>query len=182
MKYDFELKKIKRKKMNKRGQFEDGLYAVVIIVVIGIILFFFNHLNHELYQSFDSNFADSDEYNTSEIRDTSKRFVELEESNMWDWAFLAIYFGIIIQMLILSFATRINIAFFWIYVLTSIIILIVGVVLSNVWIELSENPTFVDTIQRFPITNMILGNYFPVVVLALIFLVIILLFGKPPGN
>ena len=37
--------------------------------------------------------------------------------NLWDWAFLAIFIGLIIQIVMFSFATQINIAFYWIMVI-----------------------------------------------------------------
>ena len=85
-------------------------------------------------------------------------------------------------MLIFSFATKTNIAFFWIFILLGIVILIVGVVLSNIWQETASQSEFAETILRFPITNAILGTYYPTVIVAILFLGMIILFGKFPGQ
>jgi len=66
-------------------------------------------------------------------------------------------------------------------VILDIPILIVGVVLSNVWQGMVENPAFTDTLARFPITNTILGTYFPMIIVGVMFFAAIALFGKPPG-
>ena len=170
----------KREKMNKKGQIGTILIVVVTIFIVAILLFFLNHLNERIYTSFDDYFEDS-EFNNTEAHIALEKFQTLERSNMWDWVFLAVFIGLMIQMLVFSFATRINIAFFWIFILVGIVILIVGVMLSNIWQEISTTAEFADTILRFPITDAILGTYFPTVVVAFLFLGMIVLFGKFPG-
>ena len=166
---------------NKRGQFQSILLAVITIFIIGIILFFFNHMAKQVYDSFDDYFEDSD-YNDTEAHQALEKIQAVEGSNIWDWAFLAIFIGLIIQIVMFSFATRINIAFYWIMIIIDLPILIVGVVLSNVWQSLAANAEFTTTILRFPITNLLLGTYFPIAITILIFIASIILFGKRPGT
>ena len=135
----------------------------------------------QLYDSFDS-ILDKSADNNSEAHIALNKIQDVEESNIWDWAFLAIYIGLIIQIVMFSFATRINIAFYWIMVLLDLPILIVGVVLSNVWQSFVANAEFVTTISRFPITNLLLGTYYPIGVTVIIFFASIILFGKKPGQ
>ena len=166
--------------IGKRGQFESYLLAVITIVIIGIILFFFNHMSKEVYSGFNQYFETSPDYNQSEAHQAMEKFEAIESSNIWDYAFLAIFIGLIIQIVMFSFATRINIAFYWILIIVDLPVLIVGVVLSNVWQELAANTEFVTTIARFPITNLLLGTYYPLAVTFLIFIASIVLFGKRP--
>lgn len=170
-----------RLSFNKKGQFESKLYAIIIIVVIGIIFLFFNRLNNELYDGLDEWFNDSanEGNNYSEARDALSRIQDVENS-IWDYAFLAIFIGFVIQIIMFSFATRIHIAFFWIMILLDLPLLVLGVIMSNVWQELAANPEFATSIARFPITNMLLGTYFPLAVVAIIFFTSIFLFGKRP--
>jgi len=167
--------------MNKKGQFEDRLFAIILIFIIAVILFFFNHLNSQIYDSYDDWFNNSADYNNSEARDALTEIKSLEEGNMWDYAFFAIFVGFIIQIILFSFATRFNIAFYWILVLLDIPLLLVGVVLSNIWQSLVATPEFAVTITRFPITNLILGTYYPIAIVTIIFISSIILFGKRPG-
>lgn len=177
-----KLRKIERKIIkSKKGQLGSMLIAIVTIFIVGIILFFLNHLNERIYSEFDDYFEDS-KFNQTEAHVALEKFQAIERSNIWDWAFLAIFIGLMIQMLIFSFATKINIAFFWIFILVGIVILIVGVMLSNIWQETVDNPEFSDTILRFPIANALLGTYFPTVVVAFLFIGMIVLFGKFPGQ
>jgi len=167
--------------MNKKAQFQTTLLVVITIFIIGIILFFFNHLNNQLYSSLDKYLNESAEYNESEARSSVQR-IQTVENSVWDYAFLAIFIGLLIQILMFSFATRANIAFYWLLVLIDIPILIVGVVLSNIWQELAINPEFAVTITRFPITNTLLGTYFPIALTVIFFFGAVILFGKKPGG
>ena len=167
-------------KLNKKAQFESMLYVIVSIFIVAIVIFFLSHTALELYDKFDEVLGDMPDYNESEARDAIQTIKGVEETNIWDYAFLAIFIGLIIQMLLFSFATRINIAFYWIFGLLSIIILIVGVILSNIWQEVATQAEFATTILRFPITNMLLGTYYPTAIVAVLLLGMIILFGKPP--
>jgi len=163
----------------KRAQFESILLAVITIFILGIILFFFNHVNDKLYTSLDEYFEDSESLKGSYAQNVTQDIQEVDNA-AWDWAFLAIFIGLIINMLFFSFATRINVAFYWVFALLGIVILIVGVVMSNIWQEMVINPEFSETVLRFPITNMLIGSYFPTIVVAILFITMIVLFGKPP--
>ena len=165
--------------MNKKGQFQTTLVVIVTIFIIGVILFFFNHLNNALYQGFDDYFNDSAKFNESEARDAVQRIQSVDNS-VWDYAFLAIFIGLILQIVLFSFATRINIAFYWLMIILDIPLLIVGIIVSGIWQELAVQPAFSETITRFPITNALLGTYFPIVLVIIFFFGAIILFGKRP--
>ena len=137
-------------------------------------------MNKQIYDKFDEYFEEDTDLNNTEAHQALEKIQYIEGTNIWDWAFLAIFIGLIIQIVMFSFATRINIAFYWIMVILDIPILIVGVVLSNVWQSLAGNAEFATTILRFPIANLLLGTYFPIAVTVLIFFASIILFGKKP--
>ena len=174
-----KLHPIERKK--KKGQVESIIFIVINLVIIGIILFFFNHMNKQVYDKFDKYMNDSAKYNNTEAHQALRDIQGVEGSNIWDWVFLAVFIGMNIQMIILSFASRQNLAFFWIFVIIGIVILILGIALSNIWQEMVNNPEFATTLLRFPITNTILGDYFPTILTGIFFLFLIIIFGKFPG-
>lgn len=167
--------------MNKKGQFESALLGIVLIFVVAIIFFFSLRVTDELYQGLDDYFNDSSDYNSSEARDSLQRVQRVNQSS-GDWIVFAVFIGVIIQMALLSFATRINVAFYWIFAMISIVILIVGTILSNIWQEMASNAQFADTIGYFPITNTLLGSYYPTVIVGIILIFMIVLFGKPPSS
>lgn len=165
--------------MNNKAQFQTTLLVIITIFIIAIILFFFNHLNNALYSGLDEYFNDTTTFNESEARDAVQRIQRVDNS-VWDYAFLAIFIGLLIQIALFSFATRVNIAFYWLLVLLDLPILIVGVILSNIWQEVSIQPEFATTIARFPITDALLGTYFPIALTIIFFFGAVILFGKRP--
>lgn len=164
---------------DKKAQFESKLIVIITIFIIGILLFFMNHMNNKVYDQFNEYLSGS-EYNGTEAQTALSNIQELEQSSIWDYAFLAIFIGLIIQLVVFSFASRMNMIFYWLMVVIDLPILIVGVIVSNVWQELSSNAEFVTTLARFPITNSILGSYFPMAVVIIFFIVLVVMFGKPP--
>lgn len=148
----------------------------------GVILFFMNHVSNQLYESLGDRLGNMSDYEDSYARDAITTIGGIERSSIWDYAFLAIFIGLMLQMLLFSFATRISIAFYWIFAILGIIILIVGTILSSIWQEIAVTPEFATTITRFPITNSLLGTYFPIAIIAVVLLGMIILFGKPPQS
>ena len=168
------------KKINKKGQMESFLYVVITIFVIGIILFFFSHLNSKVYDKYDEWMGNETDIVDTTAHETIQKISTVEKTNLWDFAFLAIYVGLIIQLILFSFATRINLAFYWLFALLSLVMLIVGTILSATWQELSVSPEFATTLTRFPITNTLLGTYYPIGITFMIMVGMIVLFGKRP--
>jgi len=169
-------------KKNKKGQAETIILTIVTIFIIGIIVFFMNHFNETFYSAMADTFEDNDKLNNTEAHQALETFRDVERSSMWDFAFFIMFIGLMIQMMVFSFASRSNIAFFWIFIIVGVIALMLGVMLSNIWQGIAENPEFATTILRFPITNVLLGSYFPIVVTGFIFIFMIVLFGKFPGQ
>jgi len=167
------------KKMNTKAQFQSIIVVIVTIFIIGVILVFFNRLNNELYGSLDEYFNSSEKFNQTEAHLVVQDIKNIENS-VWDYAFLAIFVGFIIQIVLFSFATRINTAFYWLMVIIDIPALIIGVALSGIWQEMATNPEMVESIARFPITNTLLGTYYPIAIVAIMFISAIILFGKRP--
>lgn len=170
------------KRWNSKGQLESALLAVVMIFVIGLVIFLFSHVFDSMYTQLDNYFNSTTKYNVSEAR-TAIQDIQNAERSSWDYATIAIVIGLIIQLIVLSYATRISIVFYWLYIISSLIILTVGAVLSTTWDNLVANPAFVDTIARFPITDAILGSRFMLITSSLIIMTaVIVIFGKRPGE
>ena len=93
---------------NKKGQFVSILIAVVSIFIVAIILIFMNHVNEKLYGALEDNFEDNADLNATTADVTLEKLHDIEQSNIWDYAFLAIFIGLMIQMLIFSFASIVS--------------------------------------------------------------------------
>lgn len=174
-----ELKKIK--KMNKKADLLSLLYIVVLIFVIGVVFVMSNNLNNRLFLKIEQNLNESKTLNESTAIPAIQK-IRTKENVMWDYGFLGIFMGAIIALGLTAYSTRISPVFYWIYGIISLVVLMVAVILSNTWQKLAENPQTVDTITRFPITNFILGTYYPTIFTAILILFMVLLFGKTSDN
>ena len=168
--------------MNKRGQVAGVILAVVTLFIVGIILLFMNHLDKQIYDKLDTFMEGNDKYNATEAHDVVQQLQGVEGSRIWDYVFMAVLIGMIIQMVILAFASRTNVLFFWIYTILSLVVLLLGAILSNIWQEVAAEPEFATTLTRFPITNTVLGSYYPTIITGILFFVMIFIFGKFPGQ
>ena len=163
--------------LNKRGADIPSLFFTIIsIFAIGIILFLFSDLFLGFYSGIN-NILGNSSLESSEAQSFLDDVEEIE-SSIWDYVFLGIFVSYFILMGVLAFATRTNIIFAWIYVFASLFSFVIGVVVSNLWQSMAENPNLLDTVARFPITNLILGNFATVFISVMIFTGMILLFGK----
>ncbi len=172
MKYSFR---------NKRGDIPSMIFTIISIFLIGVLFFFTNHMTDQIYTKFDKFFNETPKYNESEAR-TALQDIHTAENNLWDYMFLLICVGMFLVMGFSAYSTRISPIFYWIYGVLAMVLLTLSTILSNIWQQMASNPEFSQSITRFPITNAILGSYYPTVVIGILVITMVFLFGKPPGG
>lgn len=151
---------------------------VLFLAIVGIIIFFISYLNVTLFTELELTLNDSN-YNNTEAHTQSTVFKEKNESRLWDYAFLGIFFGSFIAIALSAYAVKISPVFYWVYVVMALMVLTLGTILSNLWQEIATEPDFAVQVTNFPIMNSLLGSYYPMIVTAIIFFAMIILFGKP---
>lgn len=164
--------------MNKKAQVESFSVMILFIFIIAMFLFLWNSVFSGIYSGFEEALVTSsgnDSLAVEAIRD-----IQDAENSSWDYGILAIFIAYLIAMLILSFSTPVSAIFYWIYVIASMGSFIVGMLMSAIWQTWVVDPAFTTTLARFPITNTLLGTYFPMVITGIFFLILIVLFGKRP--
>jgi len=168
------------KKMNKKGDIVSIIYIIIFLAVIGIILFFISDINYRIFNEFNNTLKDTSR-NTTYVDDVLSKTVRTNNS-AWDYAFLGIFVGSLIAIVLSAYAVRISPVFYWIYGILALVMLALGTILSNVWQEMVSDPELAITITRFPITNAILGGYYPIVTVVIVVMAMVIIFGKPPGR
>ena len=67
-----------------------------------------------------------------------------------------------------------------------VVVLIVGIfmagVFSNIFYEVTNEPELVSTASQFTMTNLILGEHFPIIILVIGVIVIVILYAKSKGQ
>jgi len=162
--------------MNHKGDIPSILYFIVALFIAGVTLLVFSFIFTNLYQEVDDYLSDS-KYNDTTAHNTLQEVQNYEES-MWDYVFLAIAIGYVITLVILGFSTQVNAIFYFIYGIVVLVGLFVGVALSNTWETLVETDALSSTVARFPITDLILNNFYPLFIIVTIVITMIVLFGK----
>lgn len=168
-------------KLNSKGDIPSMILAAVLIFIVAIILIFFWQVRTPFYDTLDEYLEENEDYNDTEAHQAIQEIGDVERS-IWDYAFLALMFGVVISLIMTAFATRIHPAFFWAYIIASIVIVVLGAIISNMWQGVADNPEMAEAIAAFPITNTVLGSNFSVFIAAFMFIFIIVLFGKTPGG
>lgn len=167
--------------MNTKGDIPSILFAIIAIFIVGVLFFFVNHFDNQLFTEFEEYMNDSTTYNNSVAQEAVVDIRDAENS-IYDYAFLIVFLGYFLALALTGYSTRISPLFFWIYGVITLVGLGLGVILSNTWQQMAGNAEFTTTLARFPITNAILGTYYPVVVTGMIAIVMALLFGKNPNE
>lgn len=167
--------------MNNKGDFASIVFVVILIFVIAVVFFLINHLNREIFGEMELTVNETGKSDT-ESHTAAVEFIEFSESGVWDYAVLAIYIGCLIALALTAYGVRISPVFYWIYGILALIVLALGIILSNIWIGLSADPEFTTTLARFPITNFLLGTKAPVAFAIAITLFMVILFGKARGS
>jgi hypothetical protein len=161
---------------NKKGDIPSIIYVIVMIFALGIVLLVFSNLFSSIYGSLDTYF-DTSKYNNTVAHQTLNQ-VQVYEQSMWDYVFLAIAIGYVLMLIILGFSTQINAVFYFIYGIMAMIGLFLGVALSNAWEAMVSTDALSSTVARFPITDAILNNFYPLFITVVIVITMIMLFGK----
>ena len=165
--------------MNRKGDVQSIIFLVVTLFTIGVVIFFMSHLFSGFYSNFQNIISSNSELNSTGEASTALASIQNAEHNSWDYAFLGIFISYVMLIFILSYSTQINPVFYWIAVILAGFGLFIGVMLSNTWMKMVEQPEFADTYIRFPITNLILGSYYPTIITFISVLGLVLLFAKP---
>lgn len=164
--------------MKKQGQINSFVIMIILIFVIAMFIFMYNTIFSQLYSGFEDAIVSS-QGNGTEAQIVIQDIQDAENSS-WDYGILAIVIGFFISMIILSINTPISPIFYWIYIIASGASFLVGITFSAIWQTWAADPSFATTLARFPITNTLLGAYWPTVMTAIFFIILILLFGKRP--
>lgn len=162
---------------NKKGDFQSLVYLVVAVFIAGILMFFFSHFNSALLSAVNSEINNTYQ-NTTALTALDK--IQTWNSNIWDWAFLLLFIGHIMALCATAWFVRISPVFFWVFVFAALFCMVLGVLVSNVWQDMTMDIAFAETLSQFPKTNWILGSKFALIEAAIIAISLIFLFSKPP--
>jgi len=158
--------------MNKRADFTSIIIMIVLIfgLSIGAIIF------SKVFLDITGELKEVDRFSNNTI--TSITVAEQSAIPLLDFfiffSFIAIMIGLIVASIYIDVHPAIIIAF--------IIALIIGVFiasqLANVYGDITDESELSSTASNFKMTNIILGKYFPAILMLVGVIVIVILYGK----
>ena len=160
-------------RLGKKGFIGDAILGVVLLFVIALII----PVLYVLFSSINTSFQDN-----AQMDNTSKTLMNNSKdrfTNVWDYAFLTLFLGLAIALMITSYVLQSNPGmFFIILVIVSIIAGVAGY-LANAFSDVMSNNTILGaSSDNFPITVFILDHYM-LSVIVIVFLMLIVFFAKP---
>jgi len=158
--------------MNKRGDFTTIIIMVVLILglAIGSIIFYrvFNDISNELKEV--PQFSNKT-INTIETAQTSA-------PKLLDFFIFFVLVSFFVGLIIASIYIDVNPAVVIVFIVALVIAVVLAGQVSNVFDAFSTQDELVDSVAEFPMTSMILGSNFPIIILVIGMVVIVILYGK----
>lgn len=153
-------------KKNKKGSFVDLfifiIFAFILVVVIGFVLYIFDVAEDGLHDAMDDMTFGDGTTNTSDVIDVSVGATTTSLTALY-WLSVLIIFGMILGIFIGSYMVTTKPVFFVPYLFIWIIAIIVAVPISNTYETLSATPELASTYAKFVGSNFIL-NHLPMIV------------------
>jgi F0F1-type ATP synthase assembly protein I len=151
---------------NKRGGFTDlflfMIFAFILVVVIGILLYTFGRVETQLHTTMDDMSFGDGTTNTSQVIVDSVGATNISLSALY-WLSVFIMFGMILGIFIGSYLVTTKPVFFIPYLFIWIIAIIVSVPISNSYETISATDELASTYTNFVGANFLLGNL-PIIV------------------
>jgi len=138
--------------MNKRGGIFDIFTAMGIFLAVALIGFIAAKVGGDVLGAIQ----DAGISNSTVVNDTLT--AGIATSQMGDVVFLIIFAGYILALLVTSLATNFHPAFFFIFVILSILGVVIAAPISNAYSAIVDAPAFESMIPMFPVTDMIMTN------------------------
>lgn len=143
-------------KLNKKGGFVEIFMAIALFFIMGFILLISARVTGDVLGGLQGAGIINETASGGVVNDTINDMTYLAEHS--DFLFLIIFAGYLLVLILTSLATEFNPAYFFIFLLLSIIGVVVSVPFSNAYQELAASSAFSSLAGNFTITNMILGN------------------------
>lgn len=165
--------------MDKKGQivFEDIFYALAMMFFVGIFIFIlyfaFNQAKPELGTILDSNLPDG--YTGQNATTTLNKISSTIQ--MFDVLFPFLIIGLIIMLMVSAMMIQSHPVFFVVTIIILGVAVLLGVIFSNTYQQITEDANFSDTVDDFPITNIFM-KYLPVIIGVIVLITAVVLFAK----
>lgn len=162
--------------MNKRGDFTTILILIALILglAIGSIIFY------KVFYEISEQLKDVDKFSAETIDNLDT--VQTQAPKLLDFFVFFVLISFFIGLIIASIYIDVNPAVVIVFIIALVIAVVLAGQMTNVFdafVTAGDLTTGAgDVADTFPLTSMILGKYFPVIILVMGMVVIVILYGK----
>jgi len=162
-------------KNNKKGSIEDSIFIVVLLFITALVFLFAYVINSTISTAAIPAFE-----NVSAGSSIGFTTVNSIFDNTINYVYLAVFFGLIISLVITSFLTPTHPIFYIFAVIIFIALMIVSVALSNMYEAITANPTFSSAVAHMPIMDYIM-LHLPMIAIVIGIIAAIIVFSRAGG-
>lgn len=162
--------------MNKLGAIQDIFTGLALFLAIAIIALTSAKVGGDVLGGIQNANVTNFSTATGQIVNDSLN-AGIATSLMGDVVFMIIFAGFILSLVITSWATYFHPAYFFLFMILSILGVVVAAPVSNAYTEISTSPAFAGFIGNFAITDMIMSNL-PFVIMLISALLMVVTYAK----
>lgn len=164
------------KRINKKASIEDVVFVLAFIFALAIGFIIIKNVVPQITEELkSSSFSD----NNATVQAINK--TENIVNNSTDYLYLMIFAFLVIGIIISGFMISAHPVFIPIFIVLLGITITLGIMLSNAFSEISEVPSFNDTISDMPFTSAIMDNL-PIIIFIVGIIVMVIVFAKLYGG
>jgi hypothetical protein len=164
--------------MDKKGDASEGIMFIVIIFFLAVSFVIVAFVNSQL-----SNVITSTPLNDTTASSSIVSGLDNLTINGTNKAFVFLFGGMILAMMLSSFMVRVHPAWLFLYIIFLVIAVILTVPLANIYSEMIANETLNPIASQLTVINWVMQNSIKILIGA-VALSLVILFSKPPegGN
>jgi len=158
--------------MNRKGSIEDSVYIVILLFITALVFLFAYVINGAISSAAAPAFE-----NVSAGSSIGFTVVNSIFDNTINYVYLAVFFGLIISLVVTSFLTPTHPIFLIFAIFVFIALMIVSVALSNAYSVITASSTFTAATSHMPIMDYIM-THLPLIAIVIGVLAAIIIFSR----
>lgn len=163
--------------MNKKGVsislYLIGMLVIVLVLAISAIVF------SKVFLDVTGELKDVDKFSNNTVN--TIEFVESHTIPLLDNLVLWVFVGSFLGLILLAYFADLPPILIIIFILVIILAVILSGLFANIYAEVTENSALSATSTQFNFSNLILGSWFPMIVLVAGIIMVVVLFNRRGG-
>lgn len=153
---------------NKKGDWGDGIFYLVVLFTIGFVYIVSATLMTTLNTDFQNNPSITPQGKTM-FASINGRFITLLDNS-----FTMIFVGLLLAIIVGAWFIRSHPAFFWITIPLMVFIIFLAAIYGNFFKQFSETPGFIVATSQFSILTFVMGNFVKIITVMVLLLALVL--------